>query len=85
KNAVMQRTVTVSVIGVSGREAVKGSKGVGKSLICNRFVRGDFDDFFPEHCSVLSQVCHLASTSSSDIDITMYLTRLNLFDELAIS
>ncbi|EYC43734.1 hypothetical protein Y032_0482g2276 [Ancylostoma ceylanicum] len=55
RHAVMQRTVTVSVIGVSGREAVKGSKGVGKSLICNRFVRGDFDDFFPEHCSVLSQ------------------------------
>ncbi|WKY06617.1 hypothetical protein Q1695_006642 [Nippostrongylus brasiliensis] len=51
----MQRTITVSVIGVSGREAVKGSKGVGKSLICNRFVRGDFDNFFTEHCSVLSQ------------------------------
>ncbi|KAK6019371.1 hypothetical protein OSTOST_14997, partial [Ostertagia ostertagi] len=51
----MQRTITVSVIGVSGREAVKGVKGVGKSLICNRFVRGDFDAFFPEHCSVLSQ------------------------------
>ncbi|KHJ92539.1 hypothetical protein OESDEN_07567 [Oesophagostomum dentatum] len=51
----MQRTVTVSVIGVSGKETVKGSKGVGKSLLCNRFVRGDFDDFFPEHCSVLSQ------------------------------
>ncbi|XGW27304.1 hypothetical protein V3C99_007704 [Haemonchus contortus] len=51
----MQRTITVSVIGVSGREAVKGTKGVGKSLICNRFVRGDFDEFFPEHCSVLSQ------------------------------
>ncbi|VDO34083.1 unnamed protein product [Haemonchus placei] len=49
------RTITVSVIGVSGREAVKGTKGVGKSLICNRFVRGDFDEFFPEHCSVLSQ------------------------------
>uniref|UniRef100_A0A1I7XKB3 Rho GTPase-activating protein 190 n=1 Tax=Heterorhabditis bacteriophora TaxID=37862 RepID=A0A1I7XKB3_HETBA len=49
------RTVTISVIGVSGKESVKGLKGVGKSLLCNRFVRGNYDDFFPDHCSVLSQ------------------------------
>lgn len=49
-------TVTVSVLGLSGNEFMKGSVGVGKSLLCNRFVRGQFDEFYPEHSSVLSQV-----------------------------
>ncbi|GMR47893.1 hypothetical protein PMAYCL1PPCAC_18088, partial [Pristionchus mayeri] len=46
---------TVSVTGVSGSERVKGSLGVGKSLLCNRFVRGHHDDFYLDHSSTLSQ------------------------------
>lgn len=51
-----RRTTTVCVIGLSGTELVKGAEGVGKSLLCNRFVRGAFDDFHEEHISTLSQV-----------------------------
>uniref|UniRef100_A0A0N5AQ56 Rho-GAP domain-containing protein n=1 Tax=Syphacia muris TaxID=451379 RepID=A0A0N5AQ56_9BILA len=50
------KTITVSVVGLSGTEDVKGAVGVGKSLLCNRFVRGDYDNFYPEHSSVLSQL-----------------------------
>ncbi|CAJ0928642.1 unnamed protein product, partial [Mesorhabditis belari] len=49
------RLVTIAVIGVSGNERLKGSQGVGKSLLCNRFIRGDHDDFHFEHSSILSQ------------------------------
>uniref|UniRef100_A0A914ZY28 Rho-GAP domain-containing protein n=4 Tax=Parascaris univalens TaxID=6257 RepID=A0A914ZY28_PARUN len=48
-------TVTISVLGVSGTERVKGAIGVGKSLLCNRFIRGDNDSFQMEHSSILSQ------------------------------
>ena len=34
---------------------VKGACGVGKSCLCNRFVREDADDYYPDHTSVLSQ------------------------------
>lgn len=48
--------ISICVIGLSGCEQLKGSIGVGKSLICNRFVRGDYDRFRTEHSSILSQV-----------------------------
>ena len=48
--------VTICVLGVSGAEDIKGAAGVGKSLLCNRLVRGDYDSFRLEHSSVLSQV-----------------------------
>ncbi|VDM41307.1 unnamed protein product [Toxocara canis] len=48
-------TITIAVIGVSGTERVKGAIGVGKSLLCNRFIRGDYDSFQMEHSSILSQ------------------------------
>lgn len=48
-------TITISVLGVSGAERSKGAFGVGKSLLCNRFVRGGYDDFHTEHSSILSQ------------------------------
>ncbi|CAI4228382.1 unnamed protein product [Auanema sp. JU1783] len=50
-----QRTVTISVIGVSGKESIKGTEGVGKSALCNRFIRSCYDDFIIDHSSVLSQ------------------------------
>ncbi|XP_077288931.1 rho GTPase-activating protein 190 isoform X2 [Arctopsyche grandis] len=49
------RMLTVSVVGLSGTEKEKGQLGVGKSCLCNRFVRSKADDYTTEHISVLSQ------------------------------
>ncbi|XP_041984268.1 rho GTPase-activating protein 190 isoform X2 [Aricia agestis] len=49
------KLVTVSVVGLSGTEKDKGQLGVGKSCLCNRFVRTDADDYNVDHISVLSQ------------------------------
>lgn len=46
----------MSVVGMSGTEKDKGQIGVGKSCLCNRFVRPLSDDYFIDHISVLSQV-----------------------------
>ncbi|XP_043911440.1 rho GTPase-activating protein 35 [Protopterus annectens] len=45
---------SISVVGLSGTEKEKGQCGIGKSCLCNRFVRSSADDFYPEHTSVLS-------------------------------
>ncbi|KAL2094255.1 hypothetical protein ACEWY4_008974 [Coilia grayii] len=45
---------TVVVVGLSGTEKEKGQCGVGKSCLCNRFVRPSADDFHLDHTSVLS-------------------------------
>lgn len=50
------RQINVSVVGMSGTEKDKGQIGVGKSCLCNRFVRPLTDDYFIDHISVLSQV-----------------------------
>ncbi|PWA20353.1 hypothetical protein CCH79_00003854 [Gambusia affinis] len=42
------------VVGLSGTEKEKGQCGVGKSCLCNRFVRPSSDDFYLDHTSVLS-------------------------------
>ncbi|XP_066514754.1 rho GTPase-activating protein 35 [Hoplias malabaricus] len=42
------------VLGLSGTEKEKGQCGVGKSCLCNRFVRPSADDFYLDHTSVLS-------------------------------
>ncbi|XP_047517253.1 rho GTPase-activating protein 190 isoform X2 [Pieris napi] len=49
------KLVTISVIGLSGTEKEKGQLGIGKSCLCNRFVRTDADDYNVDHISVLSQ------------------------------
>ncbi|XP_064292794.1 rho GTPase-activating protein 190 isoform X2 [Plodia interpunctella] len=49
------KLVTVSVVGLSGTEKEKGQLGVGKSCLCNRFVRTHADDYNVDHISVLSQ------------------------------
>lgn len=41
-----------------GTEKDKGQLGVGKSCLCNRFVRTDADDYNVDHISVLSQVSY---------------------------
>ncbi|KAJ8288764.1 hypothetical protein COCON_G00014230 [Conger conger] len=49
-------TYAVSVVGLSGTEKEKGSCGVGKSCLCNRYVRPKADDYYMEHTSVLSTI-----------------------------
>lgn len=55
--AAKMRQINVSVVGMSGTEKDKGQIGVGKSCLCNRFVRPLTDDYYIDHISVLSQVC----------------------------
>ncbi|XP_008482595.1 rho GTPase-activating protein 190 [Diaphorina citri] len=45
----------VSVVGLSGTEKEKGAVGIGKSCLCNRFIRNIADDYNVDHISVLSQ------------------------------
>ncbi|CAI5693673.1 unnamed protein product [Oreochromis niloticus] len=47
-------TYNLVVLGLSGTEKEKGQCGVGKSCLCNRFVRPSADDFHLDHTSVLS-------------------------------
>uniref|UniRef100_A0ABD2W3P8 Rho GTPase-activating protein 190 n=1 Tax=Trichogramma kaykai TaxID=54128 RepID=A0ABD2W3P8_9HYME len=47
--------INVAVVGLSGTEKDKGSIGVGKSCLCNRFMRSLSDDYNVDHISVLSQ------------------------------
>ncbi|XP_041092222.1 rho GTPase-activating protein 35-like [Polyodon spathula] len=47
-------THNLIVVGLSGTEKEKGQCGVGKSCLCNRFVRPSADDFYLDHTSVLS-------------------------------
>ncbi|XP_051942469.1 rho GTPase-activating protein 5 [Hippocampus zosterae] len=49
-------TFAVSVVGLSGTEKDKGNCGVGKSCLCNRYVRPHADDYYSEHTSVLSTI-----------------------------
>lgn len=48
--------INVAVVGLSGVEKDKGQAGVGKSCLCNRFVRPLTDSYEIDHISVLSQV-----------------------------
>ncbi|XP_076636409.1 rho GTPase-activating protein 190 isoform X1 [Colletes latitarsis] len=49
------KTINVAVVGLSGTEKDKGQVGVGKSCLCNRFMRSLNDDYNVDHISVLSQ------------------------------
>ncbi|CAH1718323.1 unnamed protein product [Chironomus riparius] len=49
------KQINVAVVGLSGVEKDKGNSGVGKSCLCNRFVRPLTDDYNIDHISVLSQ------------------------------
>lgn len=55
-NKTALKLFNVAVVGLSGIEKDKGQAGVGKSCLCNRFVRPLTDDYFIDHISVLSQV-----------------------------
>ncbi|XP_028831203.1 rho GTPase-activating protein 5 [Denticeps clupeoides] len=49
-------TYAISVVGLSGTEKEKGNCGVGKSCLCNRYVRPSADNYYSEHTSVLSTI-----------------------------
>ncbi|KAJ8665241.1 hypothetical protein QAD02_006903 [Eretmocerus hayati] len=49
------KCINIAVVGLSGTEKEKGSIGVGKSCLCNRFMRSLSDDYSVDHISVLSQ------------------------------
>ncbi|XP_069500678.1 rho GTPase-activating protein 35 isoform X2 [Ambystoma mexicanum] len=54
KQDVRIPTYNISVVGLSGTEKEKGQCGIGKSCLCNRFVRPSADNFYLDHTSVLS-------------------------------
>ena len=49
------RIFNISVVGLSGTEKEKGITGIGKSCLCNRFIRPHANDYSTEHISVISQ------------------------------
>ncbi|ESO03014.1 hypothetical protein HELRODRAFT_173861 [Helobdella robusta] len=51
----VDKIYNISVVGLSGTEKEKGSLGVGKSCLINRFVRPLADDYYTDHISVLSE------------------------------
>ncbi|MEE6520476.1 hypothetical protein FKM82_018361 [Ascaphus truei] len=54
KQDVRVPTYSISMVGLSGTEKEKGQCGIGKSCLCNRFVRPSADNFHLDHTSVLS-------------------------------
>lgn len=49
------KVFNIGVVGLSGVERDKGPIGIGKSCLCNRFIRSAADDYHTDHISVLSQ------------------------------
>jgi glucocorticoid receptor DNA-binding factor 1 len=56
KTTAIPRCINVAVVGLSGAEKEKGVVGVGKSCLCNRFIKLSSDDFKDDHISLLSNV-----------------------------
>ena len=54
KKAGDGRTYNVAVVGLSGVDNEKSLYGVGKSCLCNRFVRPLADEYVSEHSSIFS-------------------------------
>lgn len=50
------RCINVAVVGLSGTEKEKGAVGIGKSWLCNGFMRSSSNDFEDDHNSSLSSV-----------------------------
>ena len=65
RKAEQLRTLNVSVVGLAGTEKERGQSGLGKSCLCNRFIKSLADDYHVEHISVLSQVSVVRRTSWS--------------------
>ena len=56
RKAEQMRTLNVAIVGLAGTEKERGQSGLGKSCLCNRFIKTLADDYHVEHISVLSQV-----------------------------
>ena len=54
KKAGEPRSVNIAVVGLSGLDRDQAFYGVGKSCLCNRFVRPLADEYITEHSSVFS-------------------------------
>ena len=58
------KLLSVSVVGLSGGEKDKGSVGIGKSCLCNRFIQPLADNYSVDHISVFSQVLQAETINS---------------------
>lgn len=67
------RAINVAVVGLSGTEKDKGQAGVGKSCLCNRFMRSLADDYSVDHISVLSQVPYSVPPENFTSDFFVWL------------
>jgi len=50
------KLISIAVVGLSGGEKDKGTLGIGKSCLCNRFIQPLADAYSTDHISVFSQV-----------------------------
>lgn len=72
------KAVNIAVVGLSGMEKDKGQAGVGKSCLCNRFIRSLADDYNVDHISVLSQVsCVAVMFHRRFIDVSSMIRQRN--------
>lgn len=73
------KSINIAVVGLSGTEKDKGQVGVGKSCLCNRFMRSLSDDYNVEHISVLSQVKPVLfrTTGSISFSTRVFARRFN--------
>ena len=66
KKAESGRTFNVGVIGLSGFDHEKSLYGVGKSCLCNRFVRPLADEYIHEHSSIYSSTDFASRVINND-------------------
>uniref|UniRef100_A0AC35EXH3 PG2 pseudoGTPase domain-containing protein n=1 Tax=Panagrolaimus sp. PS1159 TaxID=55785 RepID=A0AC35EXH3_9BILA len=76
-----RHVITISVIGLSGPDSIKGSTGVGKSVLCNRLVRPEFENFYIDHITHLSQADFSGSPVINN-DHWLYWVNLESHDKL---
>ena len=66
KRSKLTRIVNICVLGLSGIDEERTSFAVGKSLLCNRFVRPAQDDLYTNHSSVYSTSDFSGSVINND-------------------
>lgn len=74
KKTDIPRCINVAVVGLSGTEKEKGATGIGKSCLCNRFMRLSSDAFEDDHISLLSHVILYVYTYLSIMNYKIYNT-----------
>ena len=66
KRSKATRTFNICVLGLSGIDEERTAYGVGKSCLCNRFVRQAEDEFYGNHSSVYSTSDFSGSVINND-------------------